>query len=262
MPASYTHYVFGQAVLEELSPELQRIIKENLAYYHIGVLGPDIIFYYRPFFPTPVSRFGFRMHKAPARDFFQKARETILVQHSPQLLTYIIGFITHFMLDSSCHPYIKNKMQHSKVAHVAIETELDRLLMLEDGKNPFKDSPVEHLEINQEIAQNLSLVLLPLTAKQIHHSLLSLKVYSTLLICPTERKRKFLQRFLKFTGAYESFGGLVMDPVPNPCCIDSNQHLMMILDDAVMETVKLIHHYTHSLITGETLSDRFDLNYQ
>ena len=77
MPSNFAHYLFGQQVLPKLPDYLQKMILPNLKLYQIGQLGPDIIFYYRPFLPHSVSRVGFQMHKFPARYFFSQARDTV-----------------------------------------------------------------------------------------------------------------------------------------------------------------------------------------
>ena len=74
MPAAYAHYVFGQKVLKELPRDLQERIKDYLPLYHIGIHGPDILFYYEPLHSNEISRLGYEMHDAEAEEFFENAR--------------------------------------------------------------------------------------------------------------------------------------------------------------------------------------------
>ena len=70
MPAAYAHYVFGQKVLKELPRDLQERIKDYLPLYHIGIHGPDILFYFEPLHSNEISRLGNEMHDAEAEEFF------------------------------------------------------------------------------------------------------------------------------------------------------------------------------------------------
>ena len=47
MPTTYTHYRFGMDVLSQLPDSLKKEIEKNLSLYHIGLHGPDILFYYK-----------------------------------------------------------------------------------------------------------------------------------------------------------------------------------------------------------------------
>ena len=45
MPAGYAHYIFGEKVLASLDCQYQELIQRHLDLYHIGIHGPDILFY-------------------------------------------------------------------------------------------------------------------------------------------------------------------------------------------------------------------------
>lgn len=44
MPAGYTHYVFGEQVLDQLDENIKKRIMPYIDLYHIGIHGPDILF--------------------------------------------------------------------------------------------------------------------------------------------------------------------------------------------------------------------------
>ena len=46
MPTTYAHYRLGEEVRRQLPEELQKRIRQNLELFHIGVHGPDHMFYY------------------------------------------------------------------------------------------------------------------------------------------------------------------------------------------------------------------------
>lgn len=43
-------------------------------------------------------------------------------------LAYILGFINHFILDSTCHGYINKTMQDKNIGHFEIERDLNSVL--------------------------------------------------------------------------------------------------------------------------------------
>ena len=67
MPAGYTHYVFGEQVLDQLDESIKKRIMPYIDLYHIGIHGPDILFYYDVYKKNPVKSLGFGMHQLPQR---------------------------------------------------------------------------------------------------------------------------------------------------------------------------------------------------
>ena len=55
MPAGYTHYVFGEQVLSQLDENIKKRIMPYIDLYHIGIHGPDILFYYDVYKKNPVK---------------------------------------------------------------------------------------------------------------------------------------------------------------------------------------------------------------
>ena len=57
---------------------------------------------------------------------------------SPALMAYLLGFGCHYILDSTCHPYVNQVAAEGKVSHTLFEKEFDRMLMYETGKDPLR----------------------------------------------------------------------------------------------------------------------------
>ncbi len=263
MPSNFAHYLFGQQLLPTLPDYLQQIIQPNLKLYQIGQHGPDIIFYYRPFLPHSVSRVGFQMHKFPARYFFEQARDTVsLHQQDPRLLAYTLGFLCHFILDSNCHGYIYQKIKDGKVSHVELETEFDRMLMVQQGIDPLNTNATDHLPVDQELSRIIAQIFIPLTPEQIYYGLRSMKFYHRLLVSPTPSKRYTIRRILRLTHTEQLLGGLIVNPVPNPLCRESNQTLLELYQFSLTEARQVMVEYYSSFFTGEPLSQRFDRTFQ
>ena len=145
MPAGYTHYVFGEQVLSQLDENIKKRIMPYIDLYHIGIHGPDILFYYDVYKKNPVKSLGFGMHQLPATDFFKHAKELIKQDATDAALAYTIGFITHFTLDSSLHPEIGVLENTLSMTHSLLESELDRELLVRVGRDPLTANLTTHI---------------------------------------------------------------------------------------------------------------------
>lgn len=146
MPTTYTHYAYGQDVFRLLNPKLQERIRPYMHYYNIGVYGPDILFYYRCFSKNAVNQCGVRIHDEPMRFFLEHAFRIFPYQrHKRAAFAYLAGFMTHFILDSTCHPYIRKRMEETGISHAEMETDWDYLMMKRDGRDPASYKVAGHL---------------------------------------------------------------------------------------------------------------------
>ena len=74
------------------------------------------------------------MHRMTGREFFTEAGKTFLAGGSRKAdYAYLCGFLCHFALDRACHGYINALAARGEVSHEEIESELDRILLKEDG---------------------------------------------------------------------------------------------------------------------------------
>lgn len=262
MPTTYAHYTFGRRVLENLNPEIRTLVSKHLPLYYLGLHGPDILFYYNPLHANPVIQAGDRLHQQNADLFFESARKIIARCPDPDAGTaYILGFICHFMLDSECHPYIEEMVSKTGVSHAEIETELDRILLVDDGLNPLKFKPTGHLSPSPRYAACISLFFKGISEKQILSALKSMKIHLNILAAPGHLKRLLVTAALRITGNYNKMIGLIIRPDPNPACADTCSELKTKLASAISPTVRMIQEYNAALGTSEPLSGRFKKNY-
>lgn len=139
MPGFRTHYLFGKTADDEYHlNQHYPAIKVHPHAYQLGQQGPDIFFYYIPsifFYPKNI---GTVMHNRDVMSFFAalfEARSSILSGHSRQIAdAYIMGFIGHYTLDVTAHPYIQYRTKKTKLTdrpkfahgnHVFLETDID-----------------------------------------------------------------------------------------------------------------------------------------
>ena len=140
MPAATTHAEFARIVYEAMTEEQKQEIP-NLPMYYIGSQGPDLFFFHRyMFLPNSLNQYGSMMHA-------ENVKETIAYMkdhtHTPALHSYFAGFLTHYALDSSCHPIInafsrkENELEgtHVSEAHFRIEGEIDGWLLNKLGRS-------------------------------------------------------------------------------------------------------------------------------
>ena len=73
MPAFYAHDRFGKEVSARLNGELKEIVKRYYRQFRIGLQGPDLFFFYRPYLPNKVSEYGNHLHAISAYPFFEHA---------------------------------------------------------------------------------------------------------------------------------------------------------------------------------------------
>lgn len=262
MPAAYTHYRFGKDVLKCLPFVYRKTAEKYREYFDIGLHGPDILFYYRPLSSNPVNQTGFAMHDRPGTEFFTRAAQLFASCENPDALkAYLYGFICHFALDSTCHPYIEKMISRSKLDHNEIETELDRYFMTKDRLNPYRYVPVQHIHASKKAGTVISPCFESVTPEEITSALRGMILSHKLLHVSGDAKRILISLALRLTGKYHSMHGLVMKSEPDEMCRKYCILLNKLYTEAVTVAASLIQQYTGVLEHGDTLSSRFSLTF-
>lgn len=122
MPDIIVHTSFGAEVLERTEIDVVRDI------YNLGLLGPDpYLFYhfYVPPFRNLVNHYSYVMHRRRTGDFLVEL--AYHARQSHEVFSYLAGFLCHYALDASTHPYIIRKAKNSYIMHMAIEHKLDNM---------------------------------------------------------------------------------------------------------------------------------------
>lgn len=275
MPATYAHYVFGEKVLRRQPADIRRLIEGSRELYDIGLHGPDILFYFKPLGQNPVNRQGYAMHERPGEEFFARAASLVRQQEPGEAgglreqepgeadslrerqTAYLLGFLCHFALDSTCHGYIEKKIHVSGASHTEIETEFDRKLMEDAGLDPGKFFPAGHIVPSAANAGVIAPFFPGVEAGQVRKALSSLRFYSRLLMVPGEAKRRFLHGALRLVGKYEQLQGWVLEKEPRPACVDSSLRLEKLMDKAVPLCLELTANYCEVLAGRGRLAPEF-----
>ena len=149
MPSIATHYIFSQDVLLKVSTSshiIPTIINKAHGAFMAGAQGPDIFFY--DFVHLAVAKkknnIGSHMHTSRTDTFFMNYVKEIFIQDCfdiPAVSAYIMGFLTHYSLDTALHPYVysvttvrdnsKKAASASLTAHCKLESDIDELIYYE-----------------------------------------------------------------------------------------------------------------------------------
>lgn len=259
MPTTYAHYRFGCDVLAQLPTNLQKQITPFQDLYNIGLHGPDILFYYKALTKNPISKTGFIMHDKPAKEFFQAAKLAMEQVSEPEpSLAYLYGFICHFALDCTCHPYVEESVRATDISHSEIEAELDRTLMTADGHNPITYHPVRHLKATESSVLTISRFFPSVNKQQIYKSIKSTRWYCDQLVAPSPLKRKIIFTSLKLAGSYDSIHNLIINYTPNAACTTICTTLEDLYLKAIPLAIDLISGYQPYLQDDQKLDSRFN----
>lgn len=212
MSSLVTHYFFAERIRPTLPEKARDIIAAYPEHYILGAQGPDIFFYY---LTSKKSKIGGEIHSIPLMDFIEKNGDWI--EKGPVLSptwAYFFGFLTHFSLDVTVHPYIDCVEKKISIDHVTLERDFDRVILEEEGYEPtaflcrdllpspahvadgtaraYEAYGIDRHDVHRAVASFR-------TGQQFFH-VDDLKVY--------ERKHKLL----KAIGVDDSFGGMLLNP--------------------------------------------------
>lgn len=261
MPAAYSHYRLGQKVIEQLHDPLKTIILNNQDLFNLGLHGPDILFYNRPYIHSKVNRLGSAMHQQKANIFFKQSLSILTKTKSEAQFVYLCGFVCHFILDSNCHGYIDAIIAKTGITHFEIETELDRYLMLKDNLNPLTTPLTNHIIINEYIIDNIN-PFFKTTKEQLIKSLKGMKFYDHLLVAPHLYKRGLIYLVLLITFTYKKFQGFVVNYKPNKSLIPYISELELLFDKSINESIKGIYDLINTIKYNHDLPERFNHNFK
>lgn len=255
MPTVYTHWHFGDECIETMPDNLKEVINENRDIYNIGVHGPDFMFYY--LFNNDVRKYGSDLHKKPAKEFFMAAAETYRQNKDKEaMLAYLMGFLTHFTLDSVTHSYIERKKEVSTASHYKIESEYDKYMIEKDGRKENVVDRSENLRPNYAICKVMSRFY-PYKPATVYLSCVMHRLLTSAMNCISDRKF-FLLRDLLVKIGQPMMADLMMDKNDFPPCHDSNIRLDKLKDKALKLYPRLMLNYLNYINGDGKLSKYFD----
>lgn len=190
MPTTYAHDLFGKLVYKSIPKEMQKVIRKHGDLYRIGLHGPDILFYH--LFDGKVNQLGVEMHKKRAKSFFEKGMERVRRTGDEALCAYLLGFGCHYLLDTSCHPYINSLDKKGVITHTLLEKEFDRMLMIQTRKNPYFYYPSDCIVPKPEYARVIHRAIPAISAGKIFFSLRMMKFATNAMVYDDGGKKRML----------------------------------------------------------------------
>lgn len=261
MPTTFTHDLFGRDVYRRLPAGLQEAVRRHGELYRIGQHGPDIFFYYR-ILKNRVNQVGTRMHKEKAAPFFRKGLDRARREQDEALLVYLLGFACHFMLDSTCHPYIGKLTDAGLVSHSHVEKEYDRYLMLQEGLDPLHFYPSRCIVPGEETAREIHKAVPEVSAPRILSTLRWMKYTTNLMVCDDAgRRQKIILPLLDVLGLGEHIGDNFMRAEADPSCGPYLEELQKLYREALSETVPALEELYRIGTEGGEVPARFDRDY-
>jgi hypothetical protein len=133
MPNIWTHLIFGKELLEKLQHEAMLRDTQLKHVFNLGCQGPDFLFYHN-FWPwnrdKTMPQLGSGMHAKECGPFLLSLLKHVQGRglYNPAVI-YMLGFISHHILDRNMHPYIFYKSGFKKWHHQRFEIIMDTLIV-------------------------------------------------------------------------------------------------------------------------------------
>lgn len=274
MPAFYAHDRFGREVSDHLQGPPKEIISKYPAQFAIGLQGPDIFFFCRPWCGR-VNRYGNHLHEISAKPFFYHARKVVRqIGRDSAQYAYLMGFICHFILDSECHPYVNMTVEETGVHHLEIEEEFEKHLLRLDGEDPLAFPMGDLVPTDGFTAAAIApFYASGITPAIVRRSLKDLRMLKRLFTAPGAFKQNLLNGIFRLSGHYAGLKGLMNQRRDNPACQASNDGLLLLFDNAVELAAEMIEDFDRGLtselspdkdghIRPVPLNSRFDRNFE
>lgn len=263
MPALYAHNRFGQDIFSMLNGDIEEIIRNHYTQFRIGLQGPDIFFFYKPWKKNNVEKYGYHLHDISAKSFFEKAAETIKEKgRNSREYAYVLGFICHFTLDSECHPYVNKMVKTTGISHSRIESEFEKNLLKKDQRNPFQypldvliPTDVATIHAIHNVCTNIKTI-------EIKECLMTYKRVKKILYTPTKTKQSIIKNMMRVAGIYKKYAGLMHDFKDEEKCVETNHILNQNYQNALSVAIDLIHNFDEVVRGESTISQRFDRTYE
>ena len=140
MPGYDTHYLFGVHSFRRMTggTVTKKCINSYRGTYTLGLLGPDIFFYYATEVVAARKNIGSLMHTTKTDAFFKNMISYIDMHRGRAkdiAISYMCGFLSHYTLDCICHPYVYwmtdylNKDRNYLEKHFRFESDIDISLL-------------------------------------------------------------------------------------------------------------------------------------
>lgn len=252
MPAIITHNIFGETVYKAHAQHIGLDIEQHFAFL-LGNQGPDPLFYARAN-PTIMEfgRFGSTMHATNTNEMlaaFHDALDVLTEDEKPVGRAYLLGFLCHYLLDSTVHPLVYAyeyelcdagvdglSRKDGNEVHALIESELDEVaLYVHTGKTVA--SYKTHKEILQASDETLNIIgkmysymavmayQRSMTVDVFRKSVKAFRLVQSIFYSQTGTKRSLLGRVEELARPYSFYRAMSHRAVEaSECAFDNHEH--------------------------------------
>lgn len=158
MPDFWSHLLMGEKVINIIN--IKRITNACTLYpnvFNLGCQGPDLLLCHK-FWPwikdKPGNDLGKLIHSEGIKKAFKSAFKFVKSSDDDVLLSYMTGFICHYVLDSSLHPFVYKRTDNYP-SHKALELALDTAIMSREGRHAYKENPWQAVNIKKGLPENI-----------------------------------------------------------------------------------------------------------
>ena len=199
MPSTITHAYIGLDTLNKLNDNPKRIIKKRIDNYKIYCQNMDVLYFYHIFLlvHNKISDLGHEFHHKNVFDSFNLLINDNKENKDLELFTFISGLITHYIADSSIHPYINYLSRaNNKTAkfndHFEIETYIDNYFIKNKEHVDQKKYDNSRLIFNYTESKIIKDELNKLYSELFNYQNMGSKYYRSL------KEMKFVYRFVRY----------------------------------------------------------------
>lgn len=251
MPANYAHYRFGKLALSTLPAEARQCIGRFRRMYDIGLHGPDILFYHNPVMESTTVALGHNYHTHTGKDFFT---QTCKIADSEAARAYQFGVLGHYCLDSLCHPYVNRLVDIGEARHIALESQLERRLLLADGvANPETFDMSKRLRLTRGECMTVAEFYPPVTGANVSRSMKLMALSTHFLASPRrEQREKLLSRI------NPGLCDILIPAAENPDLTLYVEELMQLYQQALERYPRMVQQLLDYMATGAELGEEFE----
>ena len=253
MPDAFAHQHFGDLVFKELPGDLKYRITPHLGLYNIGLQGPDFLFFYNPLKSNEVYDQGSLLHKQSGREFWKISADTLRttsMDHEASL-SYLLGVMCHYSLDSICHTFVNQYEKDQGVTHSDMEGEFDRYLMASLNLVPQAVDQVKRFRPKREYAEVIAPFTQKLDPEITYDALKGFHFWRSVFRSPSKLKREFLYGVLKSAGKYYDYRGQIVNTEPYENTDASDRGLY----DLLYGHVRYCADFIESFVSGTDAGD-------
>lgn len=156
MPDFWSHQLASKKIkmlFTEKNPSFLMWDSSFDPYFYFGAQGPDFFFYInqpRFYVKKRYKNIGNHFHTTDIQSSFKFMLEYLSLHQTQALKAYIAGYITHYVLDFTCHPLICEWGPDSK-SHKEIELVLDAMIVWRSEQMRVQNMSMKYWRFNPQV---------------------------------------------------------------------------------------------------------------